>query len=780
MALRVSNLTFDVISKAPEVVVPQPLPPTTPIYFPANWLRAIKIETTFLSDATQSKETMAEERCSLSTRPLRKISADLLVDGREAVESMGISYARFCSIAPESAIPFPIYCDATYCSAAMSLDTPTGFRVVPCDTEFRRFFLGQRIMLVHPQNSASFAGGVRFGIIEKILSDRLYVSGVSVDFPVDSAVYPCIDAQLTFSMPTNLTTARVAQVSISAQEAPGPSQLPSIWSTQTNGIAPASRQPWNYAGYAPIWALNHNWKNSTFNIEVARDGAEEEVGKGSVLDSFGQRPIHSITATLTPLSREEHWGQLRLFESRRGRANPFFVLSPRDGLSLISVTTTAVRFSTLRSGDLEIEPFFDYVFLEFPQSAIGLPVNPEVREIAAVNQIDSVTVEISWSEPLSGYSSLTPTRVEFAHLCRLASDSIVEEWMTDSVSKIQIRAVEQLEEADVSVANLPVTPGFKTPISDIPDLQFWFSSKNSFSLSAFDTYKTLVRAEAFPLEHSGAHRIYDSRLELPDSIISESLDLPDIYLQEFGATANHSFVIQVRDNAKNGGMKPIVNAAYKLSLHDPANTRVSGLPNTHKSLWSNTAGWTFVAVLTGGTLGYQDENATILDIKDSAGGSLFWWKIRNKGPTGVTFGSAQLFATPNVQNLTFAVDHLTAEQGQPIILILRWLPGGLAEVWMRSPKQISGSANDKFTSSATIGSLAMPALGNTFGATNWLGPAMDFPLAKQTGIADLWWRKLQMMNSIMSFKRGLTISELNALGVELGSIYNIPWRTITS
>ena len=145
MALRISNLTFDVISKAPEVVTPQPLPPSTPIYFPANWVQNVRIETSFLTDATQSKETMAEERWSLLSRPTRKITASLLVDGKEAIEAMALSYQRFCSISPEAAIPFPLYCDISYSTAAMTLDTPSGFRIVPCDTSFRRLFLGQRI-----------------------------------------------------------------------------------------------------------------------------------------------------------------------------------------------------------------------------------------------------------------------------------------------------------------------------------------------------------------------------------------------------------------------------------------------------------------------------------------------------------------------------------------------------------------------------------------------------------------------------------------------------------
>lgn len=777
MVLQLSSLHYDVISRAPSVVRPRPLPAQTPFYLPANWVQDIEMETRWLTDITRSKETLSEERRMLATRPVRSLSILLMTTTREETEAMALSYQRFCSFPPEQSVPFPLYCDLTYCEK--NVETSGSQKIIWCDTTFRRLFLGQRVMLVHPQNSPSYVDGVAFCTVDAVYPDRLIVSGLADNFPIGSVVYPCLDASLVFNIPADMETATVAQVTVSVEEAFGMSQLPGLWDHPLSGIFPSERQPWRFANYRPFCRFDANWRGKV-GVSISSSGTEETVGKGKIFDVYGSRPLHDISFELLDGSRESAWQARRIFDGLRGRGGTLFIPSLRDSWQVLAIDPLYVRISTTRPAS-EIEAFVDFIYLQFKPAAMpNAVVYPEVREVATVNQISVGVVEIGWSEALVGYGDLTVQNVEVceqALLCHFKRDSFLEAWVTDSVCKAKIELVEVLDEGNKTVANLPVySPSSGRP-DQISDLQFWFSSKNSFSFAEYDFFNSLHRAFSHPHEHSSAHMIFDARASLPDVFPIDDLSIPEIHLKEYEVSTNTAFVQQARDANKNKGQKPILNPSFNFSLHDNTAPKNGKLTNLHKSIWSPTAGWTLFVVLTGGLLPYQNENAVLLHVKDDLGTFLFLWKCRNRAAAD-TQGEIQLCDSPGSTNPNHRIVHPSVEQGMPLILILTWAPGFSANFWMRGSRNISSPA-DKWITPSSLSTLAMPSALRTFARASWFGPALNYPLPKQSGVVDANWQQLNMLNACLSYKRNLGISEINDVGSFLANLYGIVWRDVS-
>jgi len=402
-----------------------------------------------MTDITFSGDSVAEERRQLRNRPGRLQS--VLLSGLAQNLSARLQMILF-RMAHEERV-FPLYSDVSIVQSAAGL-------TIFCDTQYRRFFFGQRIAI------ASWSGSrlvnLQYRIVTEIFADRLTVDALS---PVPSAgarVYPVIDVHPNLSIDQTVFDREKISASVTVLERIGNSTLPA---TRT-GLPEVN----NFYLDLPVLEFRFDW-SSSLRARVTRAGDKFGEGRDEIVTLAGARPQMGFRFDYLFTNRADFWEVLKFFDSRRGRRKPFWVVNPLTLFKPTGVTSFTITVEALENIE-DLDAFLEYLGVEASDGRTFI-----LPYASAVDNLDG-TWTITFTEDLSviGDPGLIK-RVTSAHLCRFAEDAIREEWMTGDKCRVTLNIVELLSENPALIVGaFPDPQSFA--IQSIPNFYRWFDASH--------------------------------------------------------------------------------------------------------------------------------------------------------------------------------------------------------------------------------------------------------------------------------------------------------------
>lgn len=406
--------------------------------FLADWKMDITLETAYSTDVT-SAETVAESRLGLVNRPYRTMAVNFVGLDRDE----GLSIKMLMSRLAQARNLIPLYVDASRLIVAASGSTLT------CDTTTRRFQDDGRVVVAEPSNGDGMFASFEVAEIDSLTDTVITLkAGLSGSFPVGSKVLPLIEARLMLANSGVHLRGDSFEASFAFIESTGEQTL---IPTVAPGTAP-SGFPAAPDG-SPIMDRRFNWA-SDVRGGVQREGGYSQLGRDSVVQTFGERARALLGFTVTSLSRDQIFEMLRFFESRAGRLHPFWMVSPLCDYEASAITQTTV---TVRA----VGPEFDWAFR--PHIAITLKDGTiYVAEVSVTTRVGPNDI-VTFVDPLPTTPIIADVRsVRMAYHVRFSADAFREGWITDEVVSVSLAVVEVLEEKSVEVAGLDLQPsGFR-------------------------------------------------------------------------------------------------------------------------------------------------------------------------------------------------------------------------------------------------------------------------------------------------------------------------------
>jgi hypothetical protein len=150
--------------------------------------------------------------------------------------------------------------------------------------------------------------------------------------------------------------------------------------------------------------------------------------------------------------RAEAWKLRQFHDYVRGRCFPWWLPHPAAIWAPVTFTTGYVDIEV--AGNLaDLQDFVDYVALVKTDGTV------EIRAVSSITLV-SGNWRVAVSSSFSAYAAADVVRFVPAYLVRFREDALVEEWVTDSVCRFQVSAIEVLEsEQDAELATVTVNPG---------------------------------------------------------------------------------------------------------------------------------------------------------------------------------------------------------------------------------------------------------------------------------------------------------------------------------
>jgi hypothetical protein len=188
----------------------------------------------------------------------------------------------------------------------------------------------------------------------------------------------------------------------------------------------------------PIFSPTINWSNGP-TLAIMRDGETSDLGFGYVLDALGPKARLACEINVLNLDRTEAMRTLKFWDSRAGRAFPFWFAYPYRLGSLIEVREDEIDFeSTEQTCDWS---WLGHVYV---RGEDGLQI-AEVDSVSTTDGVDTLALAESISVP-SHVSHVGP-----AALSRFDSDELQEEWLTDNAVSMNFSIVQVLNDGEVEI-----------------------------------------------------------------------------------------------------------------------------------------------------------------------------------------------------------------------------------------------------------------------------------------------------------------------------------------
>ena len=400
----------------------------------ASWAGGVGLHTNWLTRIAAGK-SLAETRSALMQRPARLLEVTLDACGPDAVSDLRGLMSR--GAMARSLVP--VYPDACWVTAAaLAVDT----HLTVDDTTERRLYAGclVAIALAGPvPQTGGFA--VRTVVSVDSATQITIDSGLGFAVAAGSQVYPLMVCELTPDSSGHATTDQFATANLSLAEVPGPWALPAA---ATPGELPGGYA--TYGGY-PIFdpAQGLAWNNGQ-EFSVTRPGAQASaIGLGQYVQVYGDRGSVGYTLNFLALSRADCYELQTFFDSRGGRAWPFWVLSP-----LVDYRLLAVGASTLQVA--AVGPLVDWQQRPYMglRLADGSVVIRKITGTARAADVDTLTLDAA----LTGITVGMVAQCMPAHLARFDTEELVLEYSTDATATAALAVRELQAEDALSLANL--------------------------------------------------------------------------------------------------------------------------------------------------------------------------------------------------------------------------------------------------------------------------------------------------------------------------------------
>jgi len=424
--VRLRQVGLEVMARPTPSVDALALPAGVVEAFVHNWGGEVSMETAYQTSVNNSSDNVAEERRALQDRPTRTLEISWNGMDRDSLDRILVVIKKMT----ENQWVVPLYQDQVYLTQAYT-DAPANNNLY-CNFQDRRIHIGGRLAIMQ------FAGNyipenVAYVTVARKHRDYLILdSNVGFDLTVgNTIVLPCMDVEYVLEPAITYTTDRVGEVKLTLQEVAGPSALVPSWHGLPDG--------WDVYQDLPIFDPAHDWSTS-LQATYRKQGSQRDLGRGIITNLRGDRPRLEVSWVLS-LDREEAFKVIRFFDSRMGRALPFFTIDPEDLWDPIASTTSTLDISA--QGTFSDLGYFDYV---------GLRMQDGSKIIRGVDSIDdhSTFWRINLSENFSTAPSVSDiVGVARARKSRFSKDTMEERWVTDDWCRLSLSTIELLEEKEI-------------------------------------------------------------------------------------------------------------------------------------------------------------------------------------------------------------------------------------------------------------------------------------------------------------------------------------------
>lgn len=391
-----------------------------------NWAASVVMETAWATAVVASAEDQIEERLSLSTKPRRTLSVRWDGVNRGEVHRLFFGLARQ---ADQATLLLPLYQDAAVTTASSSGTT------VNAPTTTRRLVVGQQVFVFEVTGGGRPTNVQRRTVATVAAGSFTVTSALTGTYPTGSVVVPLIQCRPVLSARGEALTDvagsfeqtfledAVASIEASADYA----DLAGSWDTADS----AAGETYYVLHASPNWA-------ASVELRAKRSGNEVELGRDHVVILRGPRPAFAFRFSVLAADRDEAWQMIQFADAHRGRLVPFFVVSPLSLFVVSNLSTTWVDVT--RSGDID-DPllFASYLFLE---TTAGVRY---IREITGVTNSGGLN-RLAVDPVLPVLTAGDIARATTAHLCRLSSDALREEWASSTVASFDLAVEEVLNE----------------------------------------------------------------------------------------------------------------------------------------------------------------------------------------------------------------------------------------------------------------------------------------------------------------------------------------------
>jgi hypothetical protein len=770
---RVSQSSIEVLATAQNLVKPRPLTTlglelTNPLTIANDWSIDVELSTSWRTDITRAGGDLvdAEESIGMLTRPTRRLTCRITGRNREETHALAqimLSYAL-------NGGPAPLYQDNTTITSASAQDANLR---VSGDFSFGHFYPGQRVVILSPDPIRSrYENKAQWSTILESANDYLLLEGIPVRMPVPGVdmIVPCMDADLVASSSGTFITDDILRATLVWNETAGPETLPATFPPQAfnnlDAIVSFSAEG------LPILDIPPDWSNG-IDVRVDRRLSQQPLGRSTVTKPTGL-PFFAFGLNFLAPNRRKAWDVLRVFDACRGRVGKFLFLHPNRAWRFF-----ASPFSSLTACNIQIVGQRYDVATHFRKAAF-VDANGQafVRDISSVDNISNAffRLNLATALPHTNFVAVLPI-----HECRLASDTLTQNWLTNTVAQTSLELEEIKNDVNVAVIGGSAALRFdlnrnhsKLSLSN-PDI--WLQpSTNSYQLNT--TTGVLTATQPDPLRPIRVHRVHDVRETVPPqlSALLES-ERPFLWARQTPGTMTRFVPV-----LKNYGKLSVVGCTYSLScLEAPT----SGLfpppaPLVKQHLWSNTAGWTLFLGATPwgrstspmwstgpspGVAGYAtgeilrivgDGNDIVRLMSDNTSGDQFRVRITGGG-----------IATIN----NFNQRHFKDGWQKAYFVVLRF-DAALGRLYVHL---------DGLNMAPGPGYLNVPSIQIPVNYECYIGGVFNSPLA--TGVFGRalanTWTAAGAVNVFASWKRALTPVEVNDIGEELSASYGCRWFTAT-
>jgi hypothetical protein len=415
----------------PPVAPVRPLPTILAPILIHHWGSDVSVQTKYSTDVTEAI-TLSEERRILRIHPYRSMTTHLRGLTTEDTASIVNIMARHTS----ERQPVPLLSD----QAPLSADVNATLFTIPVVTKDFRFASTKRVF-IHNFATGDFE-------IHQLTPNGVSPIQLTLETPlvksypmVSSFVFPAIDTEVDLNLPTNFLNDQVTDITVTFNEVQEASTLPG---------ATVDSLPYGvenvYKG-DPIFPLEPNWR-SVQNFSFKRSGKTYTVGRSIVANVRGDTPQVHISIGAEEYDRASIFKVIHFFESRKGRAYPFWVAAPNSVFNLhpnIAPSGTVITNSGELEGDLDTyTQLFNHITVF--QGAEGIQKFYEIDHFEnSGGNTEIHTVETFDTAPG------TATAITSGHYCRFVLDTLGEHWITDDKCSFNLSMVELKEEKDVEV-----------------------------------------------------------------------------------------------------------------------------------------------------------------------------------------------------------------------------------------------------------------------------------------------------------------------------------------
>lgn len=427
--VEVSRLTREILGRCVDQQVAWS--PTIEEFFAHNWATFAKLSTAYQTDIVQASETLAEKRRSLINRPERTMRLRWSEAGRSEVDKLLVQLRRFGS----ERMTVPLYMDQSEVTA----ESLSGTSVLHANFSEGRYFPNTPILIVETDHAGRPLGFSTNTIaVNSGASATLQNTLSATTRPGCHVVFPLIRVHEVLAVNIENLSDRVVNLTMEVTEVLGKNAIPASTCDTPPGFG-------TYNGI-PIFCPLHDWSRP-LKVTFLREGRKLRLGRGETMHLRGprHRVEHDIQFTV---DRTDMWEVFRFFDSRRGRALPFWLM---DQENLWEVVDHVGGGSFLG-----IDPLNSFTAFQDEMEYVGIEYTDGLCTIHQVITIQDTAGQ--WrltlapgDELLAGRTVNDVHRVGRARICRNKSDEFTEEWQTTEAIRFTMKVVELFNEGSVTL-----------------------------------------------------------------------------------------------------------------------------------------------------------------------------------------------------------------------------------------------------------------------------------------------------------------------------------------